>query len=133
MKIYYLFIFAAVLLSGCKKDVAEQTAPAEVPVPLSAHFSMSANEVGENTAVTCTPDQVNSNYTYSWSISYANNKQVLTDKTNPSITYRMHGIYQIRLVIKNNKGEQASCTRDLTILCNIIGDGEHPEVRPEVR
>jgi PKD domain len=121
MKKLYIPLVALALIS-CEKegrcDKEEETGDTK----LEASFKMQVpdlNNIFENQPIIFE----NTSTAYSrcvWEFGDA------TKATTPaaSHSYPMHGYYTVKLTVWNQKGERATATKDIPVLCNVTG-GSH--------
>ena len=117
----------AVVLYSCSKNATDKTVITEPEKPLNGTFKISSDNVFENEDVILTPEDTRVSNSYYWDFGMINNKRVTSTDKIPVMSFKMHGNYNVTLTITNGKGETATSTQFLPILCNWFGSGPHPQ------
>ncbi len=126
-----ILIFTVFILSSCKKATPDAqaatktttTTPIIIPPPPSGEFNAKfsytvpdRNNIFEKQNIQL--QSLGSNIvSYVWQLG--NGTKVF--RASPNISYNTHGIYNVTLTVKDEAGNTASCTQQITILCNFSG------------
>ena len=117
-------LIAAISLSifaGCSKS----SPSADVTVAPTADFKIgnSNGEVNEGAALLVTNNSTSSSAIQSYHWDFGNGKT--SDVQAPSFSYPMHGTYDVKLTITDNKGGTSTITKSVTVLC-VFASPNHP-------
>ncbi|MCC6582595.1 MAG: PKD domain-containing protein [Chitinophagales bacterium] len=114
-KLLFVLSIITIGFSACKKAQ---------DIVASPHASFSTNLPDdyrplENDQIKLT-NTSSENTTYFWDFGNG----ITSTEKSPSISYKMHGSYTIKLVVTNSNGIRSSTTKNLIILCSFVG-GTH--------
>lgn len=121
-------MLALFVLVGCQKNSADTAAPVtpEAPKPVSAAFKISAENIFENQDIVLTPTDTRAGNTYFWDFGLINNKRVTSADMIPSLKIKSHGNYYATLTVTDAKGNTATLSQFMPVLCSWDGTGVHP-------
>lgn len=94
----------------------------QTPVPFGANFALSVsdpNNIFENQSITLI-NNASEVVSYLWKID---NNTKITEKS-PTISFPSHGLHKITLTVTDARGNTATASKDINILC-IFGGGNH--------
>lgn len=120
-KLLIVLITATVSFTACKK--AQTIAPTTPEATFSTNI-VTGNEPLELQTIELTNNSTD-NSTYLWDFG---NGTTSTEK-NPTVSYNLHGIYNIKLTVTNANGLSSTTNHDVTILCR-FKNGDHSAAVP---
>ncbi len=110
-------VLSVFFFSSCKKSETNDVTPSSdfiIKNP-NAEVNEGASLIVVNNSKSC------GDATYKWDFG---NGKTSTEKT-PTISYGMHGEYNVTLTVTDNKGRVSTITRPITVLC-VFATINHP-------
>lgn len=114
-KLLFVLITVTISFSACKKT---QDAVAAPQAAFSTNIVTGKNPL-EKDAIQLINNSTDNNF-YAWDFG---NGTTSIEK-NPSVEYKIHGTYTIKLNVTNSAGLTTTTSHDVTILCRYLG-GDH--------
>jgi PKD repeat protein len=121
MKHLFLLVIVSLMVLSCSKEEVtnEDFTILKEESPVIADFNFESDIVNENQDLKI--NNLSSGATeYLWDFG---ENQILKDEV-PDFKYLIHGIYEVKLTVKNENGSESSVIKQIEVLCN-FGGGNH--------